>query len=56
MRSVVELGRMFEGVELTDEAVSFSWHLMTYYIFSMKSLYADYMNGHTWFLKNTRGN
>jgi hypothetical protein len=39
------------SVNLSGEPDSFKWSLTTTCIFSVKSMYADYMNGHTIFLK-----
>jgi hypothetical protein len=39
------------NVHLSDEPDSFKWNLTSTGIFSVKSMYADYMNGHTVFLK-----
>jgi hypothetical protein len=39
------------NVYLSDEPDSFKWNLTTKGIFSVKSMYVDYMNGHTVFLK-----
>jgi hypothetical protein len=39
------------NVHLSDEPHGFKWNLTTTGIFSVKSMYADYMNGHTVFLK-----
>jgi hypothetical protein len=38
-------------VTLTNEPDSFKWRLTTNSIFSVKSMYADYLNGHAVFLK-----
>jgi hypothetical protein len=38
-------------VNLSDEPDSFKWRLTATGIFFVKSMYADYMNGHTAFLK-----
>jgi hypothetical protein len=39
------------NVNLSDELDSFKWNLTTTDIFSVKFMYADYMNRHTVFLK-----
>jgi hypothetical protein len=39
------------NVYLSDEPDSFKWNLTTTGIFSVKSMYVDYMNGDTVFLK-----
>jgi hypothetical protein len=39
------------NVQLSDEPDKFIWNLTTSGKFSVKSLYADYMNGHTVFLR-----
>jgi hypothetical protein len=39
------------NVHLTDEPDSFNWNLTTTGIFSIKSMYADCLNGHTVFQK-----
>jgi hypothetical protein len=39
------------NVHLNDEPDRFKWHLTTTGSFSVKSMYADIMNGHTVFLK-----
>jgi hypothetical protein len=49
--SWVSLLRRLMVVNLSDEPDSFKWRLTTTGIFSVKSMYADYMNGHTAFLK-----
>jgi hypothetical protein len=41
---------MLMGVILTEEWDSFKWFLTQYVFFSVKSMYAYYMNGHTRFL------
>jgi hypothetical protein len=51
--SWVTLLRRLISVNLSDESDNFKWSLTTTCIFSVKSMYADYMNGHTLFLKNT---
>jgi hypothetical protein len=38
-------------IQLTDEPDSFSWHLTAFGIFSVKSLYAEYMNDYISYLK-----
>jgi hypothetical protein len=38
-------------VQLNNEQDKFKWHLTTSGIFSVKSYYAEFMNGHTQFLK-----
>jgi hypothetical protein len=49
--SWVSLLRILMNVNLSDEPDSFKWNFTTTGIFSIKSMYADYMNGHTVFLK-----
>jgi hypothetical protein len=49
--SWVSLLRKLMNVHLTDEPDSFNWNLTTTGIFSIKSMYADCLNGHTVFLK-----
>jgi hypothetical protein len=49
--SWVSLLRRLMNVHLSDEPDSFKWNLATTGIFFVKSMYADYMNGHTVFLK-----
>jgi hypothetical protein len=49
--SWVSLLQRLMNVHLSDEPCSFKWNLTTTGIFSVKSMYADYMNGHTVFLK-----
>jgi hypothetical protein len=39
------------NIQLSDESDKFSWSLTSSGKFTVKSLYADYMNGHTVFLK-----
>jgi hypothetical protein len=39
------------NIQLSDEPDKFSWSLTSSRKFTVKSLYADYMNGHTVFLK-----
>jgi hypothetical protein len=39
------------NVHLNDEPDRFKWHLMPIGIFTFKSMYANFMNGHTIFLK-----
>jgi hypothetical protein len=39
------------NINLTDEPDRFKWHLTTSGIFSVKSLYADFVNGHTKYLQ-----
>jgi hypothetical protein len=39
------------NIQLNDEPDRFKWHLTTTGLFTVKSMYADYMNGHTVFLK-----
>jgi hypothetical protein len=39
------------GVQLNNEKDKFTWHLTASRIFSVKSYYAEFMNGHTRFLK-----
>jgi hypothetical protein len=39
------------NIQLNDEPNRFKWHLTTTGLFTVKSMYADYMNGHTVFLK-----
>jgi hypothetical protein len=49
--SWIRLLRSLMEVNLSDEPDIFKWRLTTTGIFSVKSMYADYMNGHTVFLK-----
>jgi hypothetical protein len=49
--SWVSLLRRLMVANLSDEPDSSKWHLTTTGIFSVKSMYADYMNGHMAFLK-----
>jgi hypothetical protein len=49
--SWVSLLQRLININLSDEPDSFKWNLTTTGIFSVKSMYADYMNGHTVFLK-----
>jgi hypothetical protein len=39
------------NILLNDEPDRFKWHLTTIGLFTVKSMYADCMNGHTVFLK-----
>jgi hypothetical protein len=39
------------NIHLNDEPDRFKWHLTTTGLFTVKSMYADCMNGHTIFLK-----
>jgi hypothetical protein len=47
----ISLVRRLMGVTPTNESDSSMWRLTTNSIFSVKSMYVDYMNGHTVFLK-----
>ena len=47
----ISLVRRLMAVHLSNEPDSFVWNLSSTGIFSVKSLYADYLNGHTVFLK-----
>jgi len=47
----LDLVRKVMGVSLNDEPDSFTWSLTSTGIFSVKSMYANFMNGHTVFLK-----
>ena len=44
------MGRLM-GVQLTENSDKFKWNLTASKDFSVKSLYADFMNGHTVFLR-----
>jgi hypothetical protein len=50
--SWVSLVRILMDVNLSDEPDSFKCRLTSTCIFSIKSMYADYMNGHTVFAKH----
>jgi hypothetical protein len=39
------------GVTMIDDSDKFSWSLTASGVFSVKSLYADFMNGHTRYLR-----
>jgi hypothetical protein len=45
----ISLVRRLMAVHLSNEPDSFAWKLSSTGIFSVKSLYADYLNGHTVF-------
>jgi hypothetical protein len=47
----VHLVSRIMNVHLSNEPDRFKWHLTTTGLFSVKSMYADIMNGHTVFLK-----
>jgi hypothetical protein len=44
-------GKKLMSIHLNDEPDRFKWHLTTMGLFTVKSMYADCMNGHTIFLK-----
>jgi hypothetical protein len=49
-KSWVSILRILINVNLSDELDSFKWNLTTTGIFLVKSMYADYLDGHMVFL------